>query len=69
MVVTVSDMTKDLGEDRRKYPRVTAPRGFSVGWRGGGKNGVSHGDSLSLGGLFIHSEDHPGIGFSCGTDL
>jgi hypothetical protein len=49
-------------DPRRKYPRVELPKGISVGWRGGGKYGVSEIHSVSLGGLFILTDDAPDAG-------
>jgi hypothetical protein len=40
-------------DPRRKYPRIELAKGISVGWRGGGKQGVSRFNSLSMGGMFI----------------
>ncbi|MGH9580624.1 MAG: PilZ domain-containing protein [Terriglobales bacterium] len=49
-------------DPRRKYPRVELPNGISVGWRGGGKQGTSKINSVSLGGIFIVTPDPPDNG-------
>ena len=49
-------------ENRRKYLRVKAPQGFVVGWKSGGQNAVSHAGSLSLGGVYIHTNNPPTVG-------
>lgn len=52
-----------VSEDpRRNYPRIELPKGPSVAWRGGGKVGVGHVTSMSLGGLFISIPDPPDSG-------
>ena len=49
-------------DPRRRYPRVELRKGIPVGWQGGGKFGTSRIVSVSLGGVFISTEDPPAQG-------
>ena len=47
---------------KRRYDRVTLPRGLVVAWQARGSRIISHASTLGLGGLFIATPDPPGIG-------
>ena len=49
-------------DPRRKYPRIELAKGISVGWRGGGKEGTSRFNSVSMGGMFIVTPEPPESG-------
>jgi hypothetical protein len=49
-------------DPRRKYPRIELAKGISVAWRGGGKEGTSRFNSVSLGGMFIVTPEPPESG-------
>jgi hypothetical protein len=49
-------------DPRRKYPRIELAKGISVGWRGGGKEGTSRFNSLSMGGMFLLTPEPPDEG-------
>jgi hypothetical protein len=46
---------KPKTENARKYPRHKAPKWLCVGWRGAGQGTVSQADTISMGGLFLHT--------------
>lgn len=45
------------GDEKRRFPRIGLPQGMTVAWEGSRRGDVSRVSSLSLGGLFIDSED------------
>ena len=43
-----------MGEaERRRYPRVVAPKTVVVAWQSGTRRSVSYMESIALGGLFV----------------
>ena len=43
-----------MGEaERRRYPRVVAPKSVVVAWQSGTRRSVSYMESIALGGLFV----------------
>lgn len=48
-------------EQRRRYPRVKAPRGLVVAWEAGTRRAVSYLESLALGGIFIRTSQPPPV--------
>jgi hypothetical protein len=47
---------------KRRYPRVTLPKGILVAWQGSTLRSVSRIQTVGLGGLFISTEDPPPLG-------
>ncbi len=43
--------------EKRRYPRVTLPRGMSIAWRAKERHDISRVKSISLGGLFIETAE------------
>jgi tetratricopeptide (TPR) repeat protein len=43
--------------NRRKYPRIRAPKGMWVGWKSAGRSGTSRAENMGLGGLFLKGTD------------
>ena len=48
-------------EQRRRSPRVKAPKGMVVAWQTGTQRSVSYLESLALGGLFIRTKHPPPV--------
>jgi tetratricopeptide (TPR) repeat protein len=46
---------KPKAEAARRYPRHKAPKWLCVGWRGAGQGTVSQAETISMGGLFLHT--------------
>jgi hypothetical protein len=46
----------------RRHPRVKSPKGLFVAWETGARRAVSRLETLSLGGVFIHTPEPPAIG-------
>jgi hypothetical protein len=46
----------------RRHPRVKSPKGLFVAWETGSRRSVSRLETLSLGGVFIHTPEPPPIG-------
>lgn len=46
----------------RRHPRVTSPKGLFVAWETGSRRAVSRLETLSLGGVFIHTPEPPPVG-------
>jgi len=51
------EAAKTSADCRRRYERIALPKGPQVAWQGGGKRVVSRVHSLSMGGLFIVTEN------------
>ncbi|SRR5258707_13685341 len=47
----------DQGTDRRRYPRLSSPRGTVVAWRSPSKSFVSTVENFGLGGLYIRTPE------------
>ena len=48
--------------NRRKYPRIRAPKGMLVSWKSTGKEGTSRAKTMGLGGLYLYSATPPSEG-------
>jgi hypothetical protein len=48
--------------EKRRFPRVTLPRGISIAWRTKERHDISRVKSISLGGLFIEAAEPAGFG-------
>jgi hypothetical protein len=46
----------------RRHPRVKSTKGLLVAWETGSRRAVSRLESLSLGGVFIHTSEPPPVG-------
>jgi hypothetical protein len=46
----------------RRHPRVKSPKGLFVAWETGSRRAVSRLETLSLGGVFIHTPEPPSVG-------
>jgi hypothetical protein len=46
----------------RRHPRVKSPKGLIVAWETGSRRSVSRLETLSLGGVFIHTPEPPPVG-------
>ncbi|HXM92882.1 MAG TPA: DUF4388 domain-containing protein [Candidatus Dormibacteraeota bacterium] len=46
-------------ENRRRHPRVWAPKGMLVAWQSGGQRHVSHAETVGMGGLFLFTPNPP----------
>lgn len=55
-------MKLEPADSRRKYPRIGLPKGMWVAWQAGAERQVSRVKSLSLGGLFISTQNPAPIG-------
>jgi hypothetical protein len=49
-------------QDKRRYPRIKAPRAALVAWRNGSQKTVSRVENLAMGGLFIRTTNPPNSG-------
>jgi hypothetical protein len=47
---------------KRRYPRIGLPKGMEIAWQGGARRAVTRIGTLSLGGLFVQTEDPPNVG-------
>lgn len=56
------EQTQAQTPNRRRYPRVEAPKGITVAWQAGGMRSVTRVNSLGLGGLFITTPEPPPVG-------
>jgi tetratricopeptide (TPR) repeat protein len=45
--------------NRRKYPRIRAPRGMRVRWKSIGQESTSRAGNMGLGGLYLHDANPP----------
>ena len=48
--------------NRRKYPRIRAPKGMWVGWKSAGQESTSRAGTIGLGGLYLHAATPPSEG-------
>jgi hypothetical protein len=55
-------MVETTQKKTRRHPRVKSPRGLFVAWETGSRRAVSRLETLSLGGVFIHTPEPPPIG-------
>jgi hypothetical protein len=55
-------MTEEVPPQKRRYPRITLPKGMYVAWHGGDLQLFSRVRTLSMGGLFISVPDPPPVG-------
>jgi hypothetical protein len=55
-------MSAASGEKKRRYPRITLPKGMWVAWHDGGRRWASRVQTLGMGGLFINIPDPPVVG-------
>ena len=55
-------MTEEVPPQKRRYPRVSLPKGMWVAWHGGDLQFSSRVRTLSMGGLFISALDPPPVG-------
>jgi hypothetical protein len=55
-------MTEEVPPQKRRYPRITLPKGMRVAWYGGDLQLFSRVRTLSMGGLFISAPDPPPVG-------
>jgi PilZ domain len=55
-------MAETTPKKTRRHPRVKSPKGLFVAWETGARRAVSRLETLSLGGIFIHTPEPPAIG-------
>jgi hypothetical protein len=55
-------MAETTPKKTRRHPRVKSPKGLFVAWESGARRSVSRLETLSLGGVFIHTPEPPPIG-------
>ncbi len=55
-------MTEDPTPQKRRYPRISLPKGMWVAWHGGDLQLFSRVRTLSMGGLFISVPNPPPVG-------
>ena len=55
-------MAETTPKKTRRHPRVKSPKGLFVAWETGTRRSVSRLETLSLGGVFIHTAEPPPIG-------
>jgi hypothetical protein len=55
-------MTEDPPPQKRRYPRISLPKGMWVAWHGGDLQLLSRVRTLSMGGLFISAPNPPPVG-------
>jgi PilZ domain-containing protein len=55
-------MTEEAPPQKRRYPRISLPKGMHVAWHGGDLQLFSRVRTLSMGGLFISVPDPPPVG-------
>jgi len=53
---------KKDGAEKRRFPRMTLPKGMTVAWQATAQHDISRVASLSVGGLFIEAADPAPIG-------
>jgi hypothetical protein len=49
-------------QNRRRYPRIRAPKAALVAWKSGSQKHVSPVENLAMGGLFIRTTNPPSSG-------
>ena len=55
-------MAETTPKKTRRHPRVKSPKGLFVAWETGTRRSVSRLETLSLGGVFIHTPEPAPIG-------
>ena len=55
-------MTEISSREKRRYPRISLPKGMWVAWYGGGEHQISRVRTLGMGGAFIAVPDPPPVG-------
>jgi hypothetical protein len=55
-------MAEDPPPQKRRYPRISLPKGMRVAWHGGDLQFSSRVRTLSMGGLFISVPNPPPVG-------
>src|SRR5258708_38295336 len=58
----VLHMTDEAIPPKRRYPRISLPKGMRVAWHGGDLQLFSRVQTLGMGGLFISVPDPPSVG-------
>ncbi|HTF23430.1 MAG TPA: PilZ domain-containing protein [Candidatus Limnocylindria bacterium] len=58
----VEDVTQEATSRKRKYRRISLPKGMRVAWHGGDLQLFSRVRTLGMGGLFISVPDPPPVG-------
>jgi PilZ domain len=54
--------TEEPARPKRRYPRISLPKGMPVSWYGGDLQLFSRVKTLGMGGLFISAADPPPVG-------
>lgn len=54
-------MTEEYSREKRRYPRISLPKGMWAAWYGGEKHQVSRVRTLGMGGAFISVPDPPPV--------
>jgi hypothetical protein len=62
LAVTVIVMADTKPKPTRRHPRVKSPKGLLVAWETGSRRFVSRLETLSLGGVFVHTPEPPPVG-------
>jgi hypothetical protein len=62
LAVTLEAMADTKPKPTRRHPRVKSPKGLLVAWETGSRRTVSRLETLSLGGVFIHTPEPPPVG-------
>jgi PilZ domain len=55
-------MTEDPPSQKRRYPRISLPKGMMVAWHGGDLQLFSRVRTISMGGLFVSVPNPPPVG-------
>jgi hypothetical protein len=55
-------MTEEVPPRKRRYPRISLPKGMRVAWHGGDLQLFSRVRTLGMGGLFISVPNPPPVG-------
>jgi PilZ domain len=55
-------MVDTKAKKTRRHPRVKSSKGLFVAWETGSRRAVSRLETLSLGGVFIHTSEPPPVG-------
>jgi hypothetical protein len=55
-------MVDTKAKKTRRHQRVKSPKGLFVAWETGSRRAVSRLETLSLGGVFIHTSEPPPVG-------
>jgi hypothetical protein len=60
--VSLHQVTEESGRTKRRYPRVSLPKGMPVSWHGADLQLFSRVQTLGMGGLFIATPNPPPVG-------